>query len=253
MIEINLLPGSGKKSRRGGVSSGISTALAGVVGQIKDPYMIGAGVTAVLVVAAVAVLHLGQANEATSLATREASALADSARFATVILEKRRAEAKRDSVLRQVKLIETIDSDRYVWPHLLAEVSKSVPPFTWIGEIKFVNSVPSPAAPVAIDSAALRAATTHADSLRIMTPRSDPLASKPSVRFTLKGYTVDVQAMTRLIRDMEASPFIENVQLTKSTAVDQFGSAVTEFNLDAQYQIADTLFIKRSAIAGTQR
>ena len=195
----------------------------------------------------------GQVSEQRSLAAQEELALADSARFASVILEKRKAEAKRDSVVRQVKLIEAIDNDRYVWPHVLAEVSKAVPQYTWIGEINFLTAAVSPAAPAAVDSVALKAATSLADSARLMAPRSDPDANRAPLTFSLKGYTVDVQAMTRLIRDMESSPFIQNVQLRESKSMVQMASTVTEFTLHAQYEQPDSLFVKRVAYTPVQR
>jgi Tfp pilus assembly protein PilN len=253
MIEINLLPGTGKKTRRSGVSSGLSTALSGFFGQIKDPYMIAAVASAIVCSLAVAYLHLGQMSQERSMRTAEEAALADSARYASVILEKRRAEARRDSVLRQVKLIEAIDNDRYVWPHLLAEVSKSVPQFTWIGELRFLNSAQSPAAAAPIDTAALNAATNAADSAAIASPRSNPDAPREPLRFALKGYTVDVQAMTRLIRDMESSPFIENVVLKGTKAAAQGVTVVTEFDLEGQYQQPDSMYVRRVAYTPVKR
>ncbi len=256
MIEINLLPGSGKKSRRSGVPSGLSTAFSGIAGQIKDPYMIAAVASAVIAVVVVGGLYAKQGTTESALREREALAVQDSGKYASVIMEKRKAETRRDSVLKQVRLIQAIDNDRYVWPHILADISKAVPQYTWLREV--INAAPaiSPAAPVPIDSAALTAATTHADSVSIMTPRSDPSAVRPPQKFTVVGYTVDVQAMTRLIRDMEASPFIQNVQLVESKSAQQqgqIGPPVTEFRLKAEYQLPDSTFVKRAPIAVSVR
>jgi hypothetical protein len=253
MIEINLLPGSGKKSRRGGIPSGLSSALSGVLGQIKDPYMIAAFVSGIACAGAVGALYASQLNAERVLHDQEAVAVQDSAKYAVVIMEKRRAEARRDSVMKQVKLIEAIDNDRFVWPHILAEVSKAVPSYTWLGDISFINSAQSPAAVAPVDSVALARATTAADSAAVMAPRSDPGARRDPIKFKVIGYTVDVQAMTRLIRDMESSPFIANVQLigTKTQVVGP--TTVTEFTLDAHYEVADSSVIRRAAYSVTSR
>jgi Tfp pilus assembly protein PilN len=253
MIEINLLPGSGKKARRRGVSTGFSTAVAGTMAQIKDPYMIAAAASAVVCTVVVGGLWFSQKGVESSLREKEAVAVQDSAKYATVIIEKRRAEMRRDSVMKQVKLIEAIDNDRFVWPHILAEVSKSTPQYTWIGDLHFINSAPSPAAVAPTDSIALSRAATAADTAALMVPRSDPMGPRPPLRFNMTGYTVDVQAMTRMIRDMEASPFIANVQLIGSKALTVGPTTVTEFVLDAEYEVADSSVIRRVAYAPTSR
>lgn len=253
MIEINLLPGAGKKARRAGMASGFSSAFSGLSGQVRDPYLIAAAVSAVVAVLVVGMLWMGQSSTESGLRERELAAVNDSARYATVILEKRRAEMRRDSVLLQVQLIEAIDNDRYIWPHVLAEVSKSMPPYTWIGSMGFINAVTSPAAPAPVDTAALAAATTAADSASLMAPRSNVGGPREAVQFEMTGYTVDVQAMTRLIRDMESSPFIQSVQLVDSKSLVQDGVTVTEFMLRAEYEIPDPSFIRRIPLSVTGR
>jgi Tfp pilus assembly protein PilN len=184
---------------------------------------------------------------------QEQLAMTDSAQFAPVILEKRRAEMRRDSALNQVRLIQAIDDDRFVWPHLLAEISKAVPAFTWLSEVLFIGEAVSPAAPIPVNQAALDSAATPADSAALLVPRSDPTRPRPPLRFTISGYTADVQAMTRLIRDLESSPFIENVQLKMSKAEDQQGSVVTSFQLDAAYQKPDSSVVVRAPFVASVR
>jgi hypothetical protein len=50
------------------------------------------------------------------------------------------------------------------------------------------------------------------------------------------GNTVDIQALTRFMKDLEASPFVQNVQLAKTSIVIAEGKEITEFQLDAEYQ-----------------
>ena len=99
MIEINLLPGSGKKAR--GKSSGIALggALSGIIAQVKDPYLMGAA--AVVILAAVATVGLWGLQQSTSsrLDRELQTAVQDSIRFGLMITERRKVLAQRDEVL----------------------------------------------------------------------------------------------------------------------------------------------------------
>ncbi|HJR41021.1 MAG TPA: hypothetical protein VJ812_02980 [Gemmatimonadaceae bacterium] len=48
MIEINLLPGAGKKSRSRGVGLNLSGSLAGAISKVTDPYLIGSAAVVAL-------------------------------------------------------------------------------------------------------------------------------------------------------------------------------------------------------------
>jgi hypothetical protein len=128
-----------------------------------------------------------------------------------------------------------------------------VPAYTWVGELNFITPAQSPAAVVPPDSAALARATTAADSASVLTPRSNPTAPRAPLRFSVKGYTVDVQAMTRMIRDLEASPFISNVVLKESKSMVQGVTTVSEFTLEAQYDVSDSTVVKRAAFVSASR
>ncbi|MDQ2890027.1 MAG: PilN domain-containing protein, partial [Gemmatimonadota bacterium] len=69
----------------------------------------------------------------------------------------------------------------------------------------------------------------HADSL------FNGVASTMS--FRIVGQTVDVQALTQFMKNLEASPFIKNVQLTRSDLVTADTKEVTEFQLEAQTEV----------------
>ena len=61
----------------------------------------------------------------------------DSTRYASVLRERETAEAKRDTVLRSLNIIRAIDDDRYIWPHVMDEVSSALTPYTWIVALGF--------------------------------------------------------------------------------------------------------------------
>jgi Tfp pilus assembly protein PilN len=57
-----------------------------------------------------------------------------------------------------------------------------------------------------------------------------------STTLTILGKTADPQALTRFMRNLEESPFIEGVQIVSSALVAEQGHDVTSFSLTARYQ-----------------
>ena len=125
MIEINLLPGARRNAKRGrGTSINLGATLASARERVKEPWLIGAvGVTTVAV-AAVALLFTTQARTSDRVETALQKAVQDSTRYSSVLKEHDKAEAKRDTVLRSLNLIRAIDDDRFIWPHVMDEVSR---------------------------------------------------------------------------------------------------------------------------------
>jgi Tfp pilus assembly protein PilN len=64
-------------------------------------------------------------------------------------------------------------------------------------------------------------------------------AAEPQVTFQIVGNTVDIQALTRFMRVLESSPFVQNVTINKSNVMLIDNREVTEFTLDVQYQKPD--------------
>ena len=241
MIEINLLPGSGKKARGGrggGSSSGASlgAVFAGIAAKIKDPYLIGAVATASLAVAAVAGLWFTQAAQARDLTEREQHAVQDSTRYAAVLGDRKKAEGQRDSVVRQLNVIKSIDNNRFVWAHVMDEIGKTLPAYTWLTSIVQTSAPPTAQAADAAKPGDKTAAKPAAAGAK---DKGAAAAAEPEaavMKFHMVGNTVDIQALTRFMKDLEASPFVQNVQLVKTSIVTQDGKEVTEFQLDAEYQ-----------------
>ena len=65
-----------------------------------------------------------------------------------------------------------------------------------------------------------------------------------TTKFRVVGQTVDIQALTLFMKTLEASPFIQNVQLTRSDIVTADGKEVTEFQLEAESQVPPPYLIK---------
>lgn len=225
MIEINLLPGSGKKARSRGARVNFAGLVSGISSKVKDPWLLGAVGSALLAALVVGGMYWHQRSRTASLDEQFRVARQDSVRFAAVIAEKRKAEAQRDSVLRQVSLIKSFDDKRYVWPHVMDEVSRALPPYTWLVSITQTNTTTAAAPQPEPEGSGKGAAL---DSIVV-----------PPVQLRLVGNTVDIQALTRFMKILEASPFIEKVQLVKSAIIAIDGKQITEFQLDASYQPPD--------------
>ena len=65
------------------------------------------------------------------------------------------------------------------------------------------------------------------------------------MQFRISGRTVDIQALTRFMKDLEASPFLSNVQLERSELAMDQGKEVTQFQLLVTYSRPDTLVLHR--------
>jgi len=228
MIEINLLPGGGKKGRaKSGVALGAS--FSGLGQRIKNPYLVTAVSSLAIALLSVGGLHFTQQAEASELSVREESALRDSARYGAVIAERRKLEARRDSVVKQLEIIKSIDNDRFVWPHVMDEVSRALPPYTWLKSMSTITLQDTPEQPTAAAKPDDKAAKEKEKA------KQDPVPSAP-LRFKIVGHTVDIQALTRFMKLLETSPFIQKVTLSKSELVVVEGKEVTEFTLEAEYE-----------------
>jgi len=225
MIRINLLPGaSSRRRKRFGGGASIAASFAGLASSIKDPYLLGASAAVLVSVAAIGLLYTTQTRAAEALVEREQRAVQDSTRYAAVIAERRNTVAQRDSVVTQLEIIAAIDNNRYVWPHLLDEVSRNLPSYTWLISLTQTSAAPvPPGADAPPDQSGAKAAV-------------DSAPVEPITKFRLVGHTVDIQALTLFMKQLEASPFIQGVQLAKSEVVLADGKDITEFALDAEYQ-----------------
>ncbi len=245
MIEINLLPGAGRKKSRGGVPKlDVGAMLAGIRDRVRQPWLIAAAVTGVVVLGGSAVFLLAQARREANVTEAVQKAVQDSTRYASVLKERDRAEAKRDTVLRSLNLIRTIDDDRFIWPHVLEEVSRALPPYTWIVSLG-ISGAQQGTQPIST------LGVTGSDPKR---KRGIPtVIPRDTVRLHLVGNTVDIQALTRFMKQLESSPFLESVQLAKSERANDNGKEVTQFQLDMLYTRPDPSLVRRVPLAVSVR
>ncbi|HEX2602435.1 MAG TPA: PilN domain-containing protein, partial [Gemmatimonadaceae bacterium] len=225
---------------------------AGITEKITDKYMLGAVAAAGLSGALIVLMFISQTARAAMLDARETKAVKDSAQYSAVLNAKAKAEATRDSLYQQIAIIKSIDDSRYLWSHLMYEISSALPQYTWLMEV----TQTSPPKSVAVADSTKKAAPADTSSSksprqralerdRAKKARADSLfASAKTIQFKIVGHTVDIQALTRFMKSLEASPFIQNVQLKQSDLVQAEGKEVTEFTLEAESQVPPPFAVK---------
>ncbi len=128
MIEINLLPGKKKKAAPG---AGFKLALPdfqGLLASIKNPWLLVASAASVIVIGGGLLWFITQSTRLRVLEGRLTDVQAEKRRFDAVIAQKRQSERIRDSLVGEIGVIRGIDADRYIWPHILDQVTKALPP-----------------------------------------------------------------------------------------------------------------------------
>jgi Tfp pilus assembly protein PilN len=213
MIAINLKPGH-KRAAAGSPLAGIAAQFKALGQKIKDPYRIGALALSLGWLGYVGISQMSASNELANLEPQLEQARAENQRFRAFLGEKRRLEAVRDSIQAQITTIKNVDGDRYVWPHILDEVARAVPAYTWLTDVQYITSAPPPVAD---------------------TSSKQPVEAPP-VFLQVTGRTVDIQGYTRLLRQLEDSPWLKDVTaISANTVIDQ-NRAVTAFVLKASFQ-----------------
>jgi Tfp pilus assembly protein PilN len=227
MIEINLLPGLKRKATGGGARLKMPN-LGAVLSNVKDPWLLGAIAAGIVAIGGNAALYTVNTARLSRLDTVLTGVQSEKRRYDAVAAQKRQAERVRDSLAAELTIIRSIDADRFVWPHLLDEITKALPQYTWVTQIQNLSS-----APAATTTTGTTTGTATADA-----------AVSTDTRVSIDGRTVDIQAYTTFLRQLTASPWITDVQATRATTVIEQDRPVTEFNITLRYKRADSLYIR---------
>ncbi len=219
MIEINLKPGAKRATAKSGPAfAGLKTQFAELTSGVKDPWAIAAGVACVVVVLGLGGLYLRTGAQRAALEPQIEEAMAEQRRYQGFLREKRRAESVRDSILVQIGTIASVDGNRYVWPHILDEVQAALPEMTWLTNLAQISG---------------------GTMTSVSAETGQPAAStEPVIRIT--GRTGDLQRYTAFLRQLEASPWIENVLPVQARTIVDGNRALTEFIIQATFSQADS-------------
>ena len=230
MIEINLLPGK-KKAAKGAGMSFTMPDFKGIIAQVKDPWLIGAVFAWVIVGGGGALLFITDRARTARAEARLEAVKTEKRRYDIVIAQKRQAEKVRDSLLYEINVIRQIDADRYVWPHVLDQTTKALPPYTWITRVGSAGT-------------GIQPGTGQAGGPPPSSSAPGDSAGTPAVRVQIDGRTVDIQAYTTFLRQLAASPWFTDVTPASSQTVIENDRPVTAFQVTVRYRIADSVYIR---------
>jgi len=229
MITVNLRPGKRRKSSGSPFNfKGMLDGFRGLGTKVKDPLLLGAVGGWVCVLGFLGFVYLNNVRQLYSLEPRLEQARSEHRRFKAFIADKRRQETIRDSLLAQITVIRNVDGDRYIWAHLLDEITKALPAYTWLVDLG-TTAAPPAAAPAARSG---NPADSTADT------------TTPPLVFQLNGRTIDIQAYTRFLRQLEASPWIKDVTPVSAQTVVEHERPVTAFSIRATYASADSAYVR---------
>jgi len=242
MITVNLRPDLKRKRARSPLRGMLESVRGfGLGGKVKDPLLLASVVSWVAVLAWLGYVVIGTTAELNALEPQLEETRAEHKRFKAFLAEKRHQETIRDSLVAQIGVIRTVDGDRYVWPHLLDEVTKALPAYTWLVDMGFAAPAAPPPAP----------ANARANAKQDTTA-AEPFVSPP-VAFNVNGRTVDIQAYTRFLRQLEASPWITDVTPVMAQTVVEKERPVTAFTIRAMYRQADSAYIRTVPLSESVR
>ncbi len=205
MIEINLAPRG--QSRRAAPRRSASLKMPQVAAFSGDPWTAGVVAAGVLVLLLTAFSFWRTGVRTDELQARIDQEVADSARLSSTIELVESLRARQDTITQKIGVIRSVDQRRYVWPHLMDEISRSVPAFTWLSRV---------------------GSTEPADSGAV------------GPALTLEGSAGSTQALTRFMKNLEMSPFIRDVTLVTSAQVVEEGRTFQRFTLEALYEEPDS-------------
>ena len=220
MIEVNLHPSGGRKRRkkRGGLS-GLSLEMPDL-GNVRiletfrtDPWNAAMIASFILVPVVVIFLWLGQRSEAQELQRRLDQALADSAELAEQLALNDSLTERRALIRSRVQVVRNLDQNRYVWPHLLDEISAALPRDAWLDAVS----------------------------------QQAPL---PNLQVQVQGIAGTPLVVTDYVRNLERSPYIGQVQIVGTSKQVREGVSTQSFTLNVSYVRPTRGQPQRTALAG---
>lgn len=202
MIRINLLPGATRRSARRMPRLAMPSFGDKLKGGSVDKW--SAFVVAGWIVGPLllAWLFMGSRGRMAELEVAIEGARLDSIRYAEIRAANQTLLARQDTIAAKLEIIQEIDAGRYAWVHIMDEVSRSLPQFTWLTGLK---AQPSD-------------------------------ASLETPRFTVEGRTGTTFALTEFMQTLEASPFLKSITLVTTDQIREGENLIYSFTLEGEFQ-----------------
>ena len=181
MIEVNLHPTGGKarRSRRPRLATPAWLGSGRSGGDGRDPWTLAAMVAFGLALLTIGGLWFTQRSARADLDGRMEQARTDSTRLADLRVLSDSLTAREKEIRERLELVRGLDEGRFVWPHLLDELSRALPEYTWLTAVRVSTPLPD------------------------LTVQVDGLAANPL-------------AITRFVRNLQASEYVEQVRIMGS-------------------------------------
>jgi Tfp pilus assembly protein PilN len=227
MIEINLLPGAKKK--RGAGARFQMPDLKQLAGVVKDPWLIALVAGWVLVAGVILLFYIPRQHQVQGLEPKLVETRHEAARLQEVLATQGQAQKVKDSLEHQIGIIRTIDRERYVWPHIMDAITKALPEYTWVDEIAATGGGEVGAVPAAGDTSSGAAA----------------------VSIQITGKSGDIQAVTRFVRNLEESPFLEGATQVSTQVVTENNRDVYNYVIRVHYQNPDSTLLTMEPLAAS--
>jgi Tfp pilus assembly protein PilN len=204
VIEVNLHP-TGGKTRKGArkklsVPAWADRGRSG--GDGRDPWTVAAITAFVLAGLAVGGMWYAQRSDAAELEVRLDEAREDSTRLADLRVLSDSLIDRERQIRQRLELVRGLDEGRFVWPHLLDEISSALPQYTWLTAIRVATPLPD------------------------LTVQIDGVAANPL-------------AVTRFVRNLQTSEFVTQVRIMGSQQAEVENVSAQAFKLLVSYQQPD--------------
>jgi Tfp pilus assembly protein PilN len=162
-------------------------------------FLIGAWIVGPLVMGW---MFFGARNEKAEVGVAIEGARMDSIRYAEMRRLNEIMFARQDSIAQKLQIIQEIDAGRYSWVHIMDEVARALPPYTWL--------------------------------MQLVTRPVD--ASLDTPHFQIEGRTGNTLALTEFMQELEASPFLRSIRLVTTDRVRDGDHMLYSFVLDGSFQ-----------------
>lgn len=202
MIEVDLRPGREKERSGGGGLGDLELEMpdwASLDRLRTDPWTAAVLIAGLVLAGGIAWTWVSQQNRADELDRRLESAIQDSARLAELRSLSDSLISRRKSIRSRVRLVKELDQNRYVWPHLLVEVSRALPDVAWVVSMQ----------------------------------RTSPL---PGLDLTIRGVAANPLAITSFVRNLRDQPHVGSATIQGSSRQQVQGVTAQSFTLRISYR-----------------
>ena len=199
MIEVNLHPQGSKKRRKKATLPAVGKLFQGRgEGTGRDPWLTAAIAVPALALLVIGWLFLSQRGERRELDQQLTEAVEDSARLSDLRSLSDSLMAREARIRERLELIQGLDDGRFVWPHLLDEMSLALPDYAWLTAIT----------------------------------ESNPL---PDLQVQVDGMAANPLAVTAFVRRLQDSPYVGSVRILGSQEQQLQGFSAHSFSLIVTY------------------